>query len=136
MGSPVKSNAERLPTAQMNQKINKEVYTAFKDKIKEQGYTLNNVIEPFMVQYSNGRFKLHPDDVLKFKDTGAETETFSTTFNREIYKKFRDVCKVKDLPVRYVVTAFMEVYVTGKYVLEYVDVKKIHPKEVKSKHKE
>ena len=122
MGSPVRSNAKRLPTAAMNQQINKKVYNEFKDRIREQGYTLNGVIEPFMLQYANGRFKLNPDDVLKFKDTGAETEVFSTTFNKEIYLRFKDACKLKDLPVIYVVTAFMEVYITGRYVLEYTDI--------------
>lgn len=122
MGSPVRSNASRLPTAAFNQKINKGVYDAFKDRIKEQGYTLNGVIEPFMLQYANGRFHLNPDDVMKFKDTGADTERFSTTFNRKIYLKFKDACKLKDLPIRYVVTAFMEKYLTGNYVLEYTDV--------------
>lgn len=126
MGSPVRSNAKRLPTAAMNQQINKKVYNEFKDRIREQGYTLNGVIEPFMLQYANGRFKLNPDDVMKFKDTNAETEVFSTTFNKEIYSKFKDACKLRDLPIRYVVTAFMEVYVTGKYVLEYTDVSKIN----------
>ena len=78
MGSPVKSNAKRLPTAQMNQKINKEVYNAFKDKIKTPIQFINDTeLLPFLEEhvktkmryYSMYRFVMNnfkkPDDTME-----------------------------------------------------------------------
>lgn len=89
MGGFIKIDVERVETTALNQKINKEVFDAFKTCVKEQGYQLNIVLEVFMNQYANGRFKLNPDDILKFKNDGKEVSTLNTTFNKEIYLKFK-----------------------------------------------
>ena len=41
MGGYIKRDVKRVETAPLNTKVNKEVFDAFKDRCKEQGYTLN-----------------------------------------------------------------------------------------------
>lgn len=122
MGGFIKVNVDRVETTALNQKINKEVFDAFKICVKEQGYQLNVVLEVFMNQYANGRFKLNADDILKFKNDGKPVSTLNTTFNKEIYLKFKSACKLRGLFVKHVLTAFMEKYISGNYILEYRDV--------------
>ena len=122
MGKPVSSNAQRVETAALNTKVNKEVFNKFKDCCKEDGYPLNVMLETFMRQYSNGRFKIDVEDILKFKGDEAELDTLNTTFNKEIYLEFKAVCKSQKFYVKNVVTAFMEKYATRDFVLEYTNV--------------
>ena len=75
-GKPVTSNVPRVETTALNTKINKEVFNAFKDYCGELGYSMNVVLETFMRQYSNGRFKLTEEDILKFKNDGKEVDTY------------------------------------------------------------
>ena len=49
---------------------------------------MNVVLETFMQQYANGRFKIDAEDILKFKNDGTEVGTLNTTFNKEIYLNF------------------------------------------------
>lgn len=121
MGKPVNSNAQRVKTTALNTKINKEVFDKFKDCCKEQGYPLNVLLETFMRQYANGRFKIDTDDILKFKNDGAEVSTLNTTFNEEIYLEFKVACKSKGLFVKHVVTAFMEMYANQDLIMEYTN---------------
>lgn len=121
MGKPVNSNAQRVKTTALNTKINKEVFDKFKDCCKEQGYPLNVLLETFMRQYANGRFKIDTDDILKFKNDGAEVSTLNTTFNEEIYLEFKAACKSKGLFVKHVVTAFMEIYANQDLIMEYTN---------------
>ena len=121
MGKPVNSNAQRVKTTALNTKINKEVFDKFKDCCKEQGYPLNVLLETFMRQYANGRFKIDTDDILKFKNDGAEVSTLNTTFNEEIYLEFKAACKSKGLFVKHIVTAFMEIYANQDLIMEYTN---------------
>lgn len=121
MGGFIKVDAERVEVQALNQKINKEIFDAFKICVKEQGYQLNIILEVFMLQYANGRFNLKAEDVLKFKNDGKEVSTLNTTFNKDIYLKFKSACKVRGLFVKHVLTAFMEKYTNGNYILEYRD---------------
>lgn len=122
MGKPVSSNAKRFETTVLNTKINKEVFDKFKDCCKEDGYSLNVLLETFMRQYANGRFKLNSEDIMKFRNDGKKTDVLNTTFNKEIYVKFKAYCKANGYFVKHVVTAFMEVYASRTLVLEYVNV--------------
>lgn len=122
MGKPVNSNAQRVETTALNTKINKEIFDKFKDCCKEDGYPLNVMLETFMRQYANGRFKIDTEDILKFKNDGAEVDTLNTTFNKEIYLEFKAVCKGNGFFVKHVVTAFMEHYATRSFILEYTNV--------------
>ena len=122
MGKPVNSNVERAETTALNIKVNKEVLESFKDCLGKYGYPMNVMLETFMIQYANGKFNLSDEDVLKFKNDGKDVDALSTTFNKEIYLNFKDACKAKKFFVKHVVTAFMEKYVDGHYVLEYKKV--------------
>lgn len=128
MGKPVSSNVERVETAVLNTKINKEVYGAFKDYCKKFGYPMNIMLETFMRQYVNGKFKIQTEDILKFQNDGAEVDILNTTFSKEIYTDFKLTCKVNGFYVKHVVTAFMEKFVNGNFVLEYVDVSEVKEK--------
>lgn len=122
MGRPVNSNVQRAATTALNTKVNKEVFEAFKDCCGEYGYPMNVMLETFMRQYSNGNFKLNDEDILKFKNDEKEEDTLNTTFNKEIYNKFKTTCKDNGYFVKHVVTAFMEKFATGNFILEYVSV--------------
>ena len=122
MGKPVSSNVPRAETTALNTKVNKEVFEAFKDCCSELGYPMNVMLETFMRQYTNGRFKLDADDILKFKNDGKEVDALNTTFNKKIYTDFKSTCKCNGYFLKHVVTAFMEKFATGNFVLEYADV--------------
>ena len=122
MGGYIKRDVERVETTALNQKINKEVFDSFKDYCKELGYPMNVMIETFMQQYANGKFKLDADDILKFKNDGKEVDTLNTTFNKEIYLNFKSACKVRGYFVKHVITAFMEMFASRNLILEYVDI--------------
>lgn len=124
MGGYIKRDVERVETAPLNTKVNKEVFDAFKDCCKEQGYPLNIMLETFMRQYANGKFKLDEEDILKFKNDGEEVSTLNTTFNKEIYLNFKSTCKFNGYFMKHVIAAFMEQYVNRNLVLEYVDFSK------------
>lgn len=124
MGGYIKRDVKRVATAPLNTKVNKEVFDAFKDCCKEQGYPLNVMLETFMRQYANGNFHLDADDILKFKNDGQEVSTLNTTFNKEIYLNFKLTCKDKGFFVKHVITAFMEKYAERNLVLQYIDTTK------------
>lgn len=122
MGGFIKRDVKRVGTTALNQKINKEVFDSFKDYCKEIGYPMNVMLETFMRQYANGKFNLSDEDILKFKNDGAEVDTLNTTFNKDIYLDFKSTCKTNGHFVKYVITAFMERFASRNLVLEYVDV--------------
>lgn len=127
MGKPVSSNVSRAESTPLNTKVNKEVFESFKDYCAYLGYPMNVVLETFMRQYANGRFKLSENDIMKFKDDGEDVSTLNTTFNKEIYLDFKSTCKSNGYYVKHVVTAFMEKFAERYFVLEYTkvsDVKK------------
>lgn len=125
MAGFIKRDVERVETTALNTKINKEVFDAFKDYCKELGYPMNVMLETFMQQYTNGRFRLDESDVLKWKKNKEEVDTLNTTFNKEIYVGFKSTCKSNKFFVKHVITAFMEKFVSRRFVLEYVDVAEI-----------
>ena len=125
MGGFIKRDVQRVETTALNQKINKEVFDDFKDYCKELGYPMNVVLETFMQQYANGRFKLNANDVLKFKNDGKPVDTLNTTFNKEIYTNFKSACKLRGFFVKHVITAFMEKYASRNLIMEYVDATEI-----------
>lgn len=126
MGGYIKRDVERVETTALNTKVNKEVFNSFKDYCKELGYPMNVMLETFMQQYANKNFKLNAEDILKFKNDGAETDTLNTTFNKEIYLNFKSTCKVNGYFVKHVITAFMEKFSSRNLILEYVDITEVN----------
>ncbi len=128
MGKPVTSNVSRAESTPLNTKVNKEVFESFKDYCAYLGYPMNVVLETFMRQYANGRFKLDENDILKFKDDGEDVDTLNTTFNKEIYLEFKSTCKGNGYFVKHVVTAFMEKFANKDFVLEYTNIEDVEKK--------
>lgn len=125
MGKPVGSNVRRAECSVLSTKINKEVFDNFKDYCSELGYPMNVMIETFMRQYVNGRFKLNDDDILKFKDDKKELGALNTTVNKEIYDDFKWLCKSNGFFSKHVVTAFMEKVSSGNFILEFVSIENV-----------
>lgn len=122
MGGFIKRDVKRVETTALNQKVNKEVFDAFKDICKEQGYPMNVILETFMRQYANGRFHIEDEDILKYKGSDDDVDTLNTTFSKEIYISFKNTCKSNGFFVKHVVTAFMEKYASRDLAMEFVDV--------------
>ena len=122
MGGFIKRDVQREETTTLTTTINKEVFNTFKDCCKKSGYPLNMVLEIFMRQYVDGRFKVDREDVLKYKDDGVEVSILNTTFNKEICLNFKSTCKTNGYFVKNVITVFMEKFSNGSVVLEYVNV--------------
>ena len=120
MAGFIKVDVKKLPTKPLNTQINKEIFYDFKVKCKERGLPLNIVIEAFMSQYANGRYDLDKERVIKWKEDDGETETLNSTFNKEVYDKFKDAVKKDKFFIKHVITVFIEDYVNNDYVLEFV----------------
>ena len=125
MAGFIKVEAERLETTALNTKVNKEVFDGFKIKCKELGYPMNVMLETFMQQYANDRFYLDAYDITKWRNDDYEVETLNTTFNKEIYQSFKRKCKDNGYFVKHVITAFMETYLSTKFVLEFIEENRI-----------
>lgn len=125
MGGFIKRDVERVQTTALNTKVNKEVFDAFKDYCKELGYPMNVMLETFMRQYTNGRFKLDSEDILKWKNDKSEVDTLNTTFSKDIYNDFKLACKGNGFFVKSVIMAFMEKFASRDFVLEYTEASKI-----------
>ena len=128
MGGFIKRDVKRVETTALNQKVNKEVFDAFKDYCKELGYPMNVVLETFMQQYANGRFYIKDEDILKWKGDDSDVDTLNTTFSKKIYTNFKYSCKDKGYFVKHVVTAFMEKFASRDLIMEYVDVAEVKEK--------
>lgn len=126
MGKPVNSNVKRVETFPLNTKVNKEVLDKFRDSCSYRGYPMNVMLETFMRQYTDGKFNIEEDDILKWEnDTSEKIDALSTTLNKQIYSNFKFVCKVKGYRIKHIITAFMDKFVNGDFILEYVDVSDI-----------
>lgn len=124
MGKPVNSDVKRAETTILSTAVNKEIYETFKDYLKEQGYPMNIILEIFMNQYADGKFKIKSEDILKFKNDNAKLVTLNTTVNKEIYTRFKSICSGNGYYVKYVIIAFMEKYSSRNFALELVDIAK------------
>lgn len=119
MAGFIKVKAKKLPTKALNMQINKEIFYEFKVKCKERGLPLNVVIEVFMRQYGNRRYNLDEENILKWRDDNGETETLNSTFNKEVYDRFKDVVKYNGFYIKHVISAFVEDYVKNDLIMEY-----------------
>lgn len=121
MAGYIKVNAEKMPTRALNMQINKEIFYDFKVKCKERGLPLNIVIEVFMRQYGNRKYHLDKENILKWKEDNGETETLNSTFNKEVYDRFKDAVKYDGYFIKHVITAFVEDYVNNDLIMEYTE---------------
>ena len=119
MAGDIKVKAKKLPTKSLNMQINKELFYEFKVKCKERGLPLNVVIEVFMRQYGNDKYHLNREDILKWKDDDGETETLNSSFNKEVYHRFKDTVKHNGFFIKHVVMAFVEDYIKNDLIMEY-----------------
>jgi hypothetical protein len=124
MGKPVSSDVKRAETTALNTKVNKEVFTNFKDSCAYLGYPMNVLLETFMQQYANGRFEIEHDNIIKWKKDDSEVDTLNTTFNKEIYLNFKASCKGNGYFVKHLIMAFMEKFSSGNYIMEFVEANK------------
>lgn len=113
---------KRAETKPLNTKINREVFEQFRDYCGYRGYSMNVMLESFMLQYTNGKFDLTEEEILRWKNDEGEVDTLNTTFNKEISLNFKVACKSKGYFLKHVLTAFMYKLVNGNYVLEFVEV--------------
>ena len=74
-----------------------------------------------MRQYGNRKYHLDKEDILKWKDDNRETETLNSTFNKEVYDKFKDVVKRDGYFIKHVISAFVEDYVKKDLIMEYTE---------------
>ena len=124
MAGIIKRNVEqRNEFTALNQPINRDAFNGYKDYCKKKGYPMNVMLEVFMQQYTKGGFQLTDDEIRKWKNMEAETDTLNTTFDKEIYHSFKRTCKNNGYFVKYVVTAFMARVVNAEYRMEFVEVK-------------
>lgn len=126
MGKPVNSDVKRAEITALNTKVNKEVFSKFKDSCAYLGYPMNVLLETFMQQYANGRINADSGEILKWKKDDSEVDTLNTTFNKEIYLNFKATCKGSGYFVKHVITFFMEKFSNGNYIMEYVETDKIN----------
>lgn len=120
MAGYIKVDVDKLPTQSLNTQINKEIFYKFKVKCKQKGLPLNIVIEVFMNQYANKKYDLMERNILKWKEDKGDTETLNSTFNKEIYTKFKNTVKNDGYFVKHVVSAFIEDYVNNDLAMEFV----------------
>lgn len=113
MAGFIKVDIEEVQTHALNTPINKDILNKFKVKCKQKRLPLNVVIEVFMNQYVNRKYKLKETDIIKWGEDRGETERFNSTFNKEIYTKFKDVVKNDGHYVKHVVSAFIEDYINN-----------------------
>lgn len=121
MAGFIKVEAKKLPTKALNMQINKEIFYEFKVKCKERGLPLNIVIEVFMRQYGNKKYPLDEMDIRRWQEDNGKTETLNSTFNKEVYDKFKDVVKRDGYFIKHVISAFVEDYVKKDLIMEYTE---------------
>lgn len=119
MVKPMYSNTKRTDTFAFRTKVNKKILEKFKSCLAYKGYPANVILELFMEQYSLGKLALNEEDILNLENGNYEVGELSTTFSKETYLNFKDVCQSKNVYVKYVLAAFMNNYANGDYVLRY-----------------
>ena len=119
MAGFIKVEAKKLPTKALNMQINKDIFYNFKVKCKERGLPLNVVIEVFMNQYANRKYHFERENILKWKEDNREPETLNSTFNKEVYDRFKYAVKSDGLFMKHVISAFVEDYVENDLVMEF-----------------
>lgn len=120
MAGFIRLEVEKLPMQAINQKIGSEVFEEFQKKCKQRNLQMCTVIEVFCRQYSEGRYHLDTDNILKWKEYDGKTSVLNTPINKEVYTKFKGVVKANGFFVKNVLSAFIEDYANKDLVMEFV----------------
>ena len=119
MAGYIKVQVKKLETKQINTQVNSEVFEEFQKKCRERNLQMCTVIETFARQYSNNRYKLDEEDILKWKNDVGETSTLSTPINKEVYNRFKDEVKANGYFVKHILMAFIEDYANKDLIMEF-----------------
>lgn len=119
MAGYLKVKVEKLEVQAINTKINSEILEEFQKKCKERNLQMCTVIETFARQYSDGKYHLSVENILKWKDNNGKTATLNTPINKEVYVKFKGAVKARGFFVKNVLSAFVEDYAKNDLVMEF-----------------
>ena len=117
----LKVDVEKFELQPVNTQIDSEIFEKFQKKCKERNLQMCTVIETFVRQYLNGRYKLKEEDILKWKDNNSKTSTLNTPINKIVYYRFKDKIKADGYYIRHILSAFIEDYVDNNLVMEFVE---------------
>lgn len=119
MAGFIKVDVEKLEAKQINTLVNAIVFEEFQKRCKERNVQMCTILETFIRQYANNRYKLDRENIHKWKKNFGKTATLSTPVNKEIYVKFKEKVKANGYFVKYILMAFIEDYANKEYVLEF-----------------
>ena len=119
MAGYLKVDVKKLEVQPINTKINSEILEEFQKRCKERNLQMCTVVETFARQYSNGKYYLNTEDILKWKNDDGETSTLNTPVNKEVYNNFKSVVKSNGFFVKNVLSAFIEDYAKNDLVMEF-----------------
>ena len=120
MAGYLKVEVKKMEVQPINTKINSEILEEFQKRCKERNLQMCTVIETFARQYSNGRYCLNADDIVKWRNDDGETSTLNTPINKEVYNDFKNVVKSRGFFVKNVLSAFIEDYAKNDLIMEFV----------------
>ena len=119
MAGYIKVEVEKLETKQINTKVNAIIFEEFQKKCRERNLQMCTVIETFARQYSNNRYKLDREQILKWKKNFGETSTLNTPINKEVYIQFKDKVKANGYFVKHILMAFIEDFANQDLIMEF-----------------
>lgn len=123
MAGYIKVSVEKLETQTINTKINAEIFEEFQKRCKQQNIPMNVVFEAFCRQFTNGRYHLNEDDILKWKNDNGKTSILNTPVNKDVYAEFKHKVKTEGYFVKHILSAFIEDYGKNNMVFEIVKEK-------------
>lgn len=121
MAGFIKVEVEKLPVQQINQKINKEIFTEFQKKCKQQNIPMNVIMTTFCRQYANGNYVLSESNILKWENDSGDVSTLNTPISKEVYQKFKDKVKSDGHFVKHILAAFIEDYAKNDLFMEFTN---------------
>lgn len=119
MAGFIKVEVEKFELKPINTLVNSEVFKKFQKKCKERNLQMCTVIEIFARQYSNNRYKLKRENIIKWNKNYGATSILSTPINKEVYNEFKNRVKSEGYFVKHVLMAFIEDYVEKDLIIEF-----------------
>lgn len=119
MAGFIKVEVEKFELKPINTLVNSEVFKKFQKKCKERNLQMCTVIETFARQYSNNRYNLKRENIIKWNKNYGATSILSTPINKEVYNEFKNRVKSEGYFVKHVLMAFIEDYVEKDLIIEF-----------------